>query len=285
MSRFLIPEDRGLSRALTEASNPRSARLDRMSPAGIVRLMLDEESHTVPAVRAKSAAIARAAGWIAEALRTGGRLFYVGAGTSGRLGILDAAECPPTFGTRPDSIQGVIAGGPAALRRSKEGAEDRDADGRREIRRRKISARDVVAGITAGGSTPFVLGALREARRRGARVVFITCNPRASFRIPGKRFLRIAIATGPEIIAGSTRLKAGTATKIVLNLLSTTAMVRMGRVRGNLMAGVSPSCGKLRERAARILSTINGIPLPDARRALARNGGDLGKLLHRQHSE
>jgi N-acetylmuramic acid 6-phosphate etherase len=197
---------------------------------------------------------------IAGALARGGRIVFAGAGTSGRLGVLEAAECPPTFGTPPRLVQAVIAGGRGAVFRSREGAEDDRAAGARELRRR-VRSGDVVVGIAASGVTPFVQGALASARRLGAATVLVTCNPAVSRRVAG---LVIALDVGPEVLAGSTRLKAGTATKLVLNTLSTAAFTRLGKVHGNRMVDVVPRSAKLRARAARLVQEIGGV---DARRA------------------
>ncbi len=221
--------------------------------------------------------IARAVNAIASALQGGGTLFYVGAGTSGRLAVLDAAECPPTFGTPPKMVRAMIAGGERALRHAVEGAEDSAANGARDLRRAGVSRRDVVVGIAASGTTKYVLGALEFARRRGAVTVGLTSNPRS----PVARKARISIApdTGPEAIAGSTRLKAGTAQKMVLNMLSTAAMVRLGRVYENWMVHVALTNQKLRRRGARILEEAAGVSLSVAEHALRHTGHNLPAAL------
>jgi N-acetylmuramic acid 6-phosphate etherase len=204
----------------------------------------------------------------ARAFRSGGRLFYVGAGTSGRLGVLDASECPPTFGTPPDMVQGIIAGGQPALWRSVEGAEDEAAAGERAVELRGVGRRDVVIGIAASGTTPFVWGALRKAKARGATTVLVCFNPHLSIPRPLRPTVTIAPNLGPELLTGSTRLKAGTATKLLLNLFTTLAMVRIGKVKSNLMIGLHPSNAKLRDRAVRIVQDLTGAPYPAAQQAL-----------------
>jgi N-acetylmuramic acid 6-phosphate etherase len=222
-------------------------------------------------------AVARAVDAIAQALQSGGRLFYVGAGTSGRLAALDAAELPPTFGTPPRLVQAVIAGGLRALTQAVEGAEDNRARGARDLAARRLCAGDVVVGITASGSTPYVLGALEFARRRGAVTVGITSN----LRSPVLRLARIGIATptGPEVITGSTRMKAGTAQKMVLNMLSTGTMIRMGRVYDNWMIGVALTNRKLQARGLRILAEASGATVAEATRALRQSGHDMAAAL------
>jgi N-acetylmuramic acid 6-phosphate etherase len=257
----------------TERRNPRTRGLDRRSTREIVRI-LNREDFAVPvAVRRELPAIARAVDAIAAALQHGGRLIYVGAGTSGRLAALDAAECPPTFGVSPRLVQAVIAGGRRALTAAVEGAEDSAASGARDLATRKISSRDVIVGLTASGSTPYVLGALRYARLRGALTIGVTSHRRA----PIARLARILIApqTGPEAVTGSTRLKAGTAQKLVLNLLSTATMVRLGRVYDNWMTGVALTNRKLRRRGVRILEQAAGARVSEAERALRHAGHDL----------
>jgi len=270
---------RGLSTALTEQRNPRTMDLDRRSIPRLVKTMLDEESRTLPAIRRQVRSIARAIEWIVRSLKHGGRLFYLGAGTSGRIGVLDASECPPTFGCDPKQVQGIIAGGLRALHQSIESAEDDAAYGRQTACDRGIGKRDVLVGIAASGSTPFVLGALKEAHHRGAKTILLTFNPHSVFRIPHSNFLRIAIATGPEVVTGSTRLKAGTATKLVLNMFSTIAMIRLGKVRSNLMIDLDPSCEKLHDRAARIYSALKKVSPEEARRRLEKRKWNLHALL------
>lgn len=261
----------------TEQRNPRSRGLDRKSTLEILRTLNREDARVAFAVRRELPQIARAVDAIAQAFRRGGRLLYVGAGTSGRLAVLDAAECPPTFGTPAKMVQAIIAGGPSALRHASEGAEDSAPNGARDLRRAKVSAKDVVVGLSASGTTPYVLGALEFARSRGAVTVGVTSNRRSSLA----RQARIAIApdTGPEVVAGSTRLKAGTAQKLVLNLLSTAAMVRTGRVYENWMIHMALTNRKLQRRGARILEEAAGVDASAAAHALRRARHDLPAAL------
>ena len=235
----------------TEQRHPASRDLDRLSVTGVLRLMSREDARAVRAVARRHRQIARAIRLIVSALRRGGRLLFVGAGTSGRLGVLEAAECPPTFSTSPALVQAIIAGGRGAVFRSREGAEDRRVDGRSAIALR-VRRHDVVVGIAASGVTPFVDEALRVARRIGARTILITGHPRARIRA----HVMIPLAVGPEILTGSTRLKTATATKLVLNMLTLGTMVQMGKTYGNLMVDVRPSSRKLRARAVTIVQTL-----------------------------
>ncbi len=272
---------RGLSSAMTEQRNPRTLDLDRRSIPRLVRTMLDEESRTIPAIRTQAKSISRAITWIVNALKRGGRLFYIGAGTSGRVGVLDASECPPTFGCDPEMVQGIMAGGWRALYQSMESSED-DADyGKQSVRDRGVGRKDVLVGIAASGSTPFVLGALEEAHSKGTKTILLTFNPNSSFILHPSSFIRIAIPTGPEVVTGSTRLKAGTATKLVLNMFTTISMIRLGKVRGNLMVDLDPSCEKLHDRAARIYSALKEIPHDEAWKRLEEAKWNLKKLLGR----
>lgn len=258
---------------LTEQRNPATEGIDELPTLGALRLMNDEDRKVPDAVGAVLEDVAQAVDLVVRAFRAGGRLFYVGAGTSGRLGVLDAAECPPTFGANPQMVQGIIAGGDPALVRSQEGAEDKEQDGADALRVKGVTDRDVVTGIAASGVTPFVLGALREARRRNAATVFFTCSPSAASGVDAD--VKIVPAVGPEAITGSTRLKAGTATKLVLNMITTGAMVQMGKVYGNLMVDLAPSCAKLHDRAERILSSLTGLPQTECRLAMEAAGNDL----------
>ncbi|HEV8441569.1 MAG TPA: N-acetylmuramic acid 6-phosphate etherase [Methylomirabilota bacterium] len=253
----------------TERSDPRSRELDRLSPIGIARLMNRADQEAVRAVARAAPAIARTVELIVQALSAQGRLIFVGAGTSGRLGVLEAAECPPTFGTSSELVQAVIAGGRRAVSRSAEGAEDDAAEGARQMGRR-VRRGDVVIGIAASGVTPFVRGALDTARRRRAMTVLVTCNPRVS-----RRAARVVIplVVGPEVLAGSTRLKAGTATKLTLNTLTTAAFARLGKVYGNRMVDLRPRSAKLRARARRLVSEIGGVGQAEATRLLEAAGG------------
>lgn len=255
----------------TEQRNPRSMRLDKLSVHDAVGLMLAEDARIPRALRAERRAIERAVDLIGRALRDGGRLFYFGAGTSGRLGVLDASECPPTFGSDPETVQGIMAGGQAALWRSIEGAED-DADGGTEaIRARAVSGGDVVVGIAAGGRTPFVWGGLIEARRRGAKTVLVCFNPHLQIPRSIRPPIVIAPNVGPEILTGSTRLKAGTATKLLLNMFTTLGMVRAGKVISNLMVDMDPGNVKLRDRAVRIVRALSGADHDTAKQALQKS--------------
>jgi N-acetylmuramic acid 6-phosphate etherase len=246
--------------------------LDQLSVGDAAELMLSEEAKVPRVLLSKKAVLAKAVQLVARAFRQGGRLIYLGAGTSGRLGVLDASECPPTFRTDPDLVQGIIAGGDVALRRAVEGAEDDAAAGAREILARRINARDVVVGIAASGTTRFVWGALREAKRHRAHTVLVCFNPHLVIPRAIRPELVIAPDLGPEVLTGSTRLKAGTATKLILNLLSTLAMVQTGKVISNLMVDVHPSNAKLRTRAVRIVRELTGADEPAATRALEKNG-------------
>lgn len=254
----------------TERANRASRALDRMSPLAIARLMNRQDGQAVRAVGRALPAIARAVNLIVASLRRGGRLLFVGAGTSGRLGVLEAAECPPTFGTPRAVVQAIMAGGRASVFRSREGAEDDAASGARAVRAR-VRRGDVVVGVSASGVTPFVRAALAAARRRGAATVLVVCHP-ARRRGAAARTL-IALRPGPEVLAGSTRLKAGTATKLVLNTLTTASMARLGRMYGNRMVDLQPRSRKLRARALRLIQDVAGVGRPVAVRALDAAGG------------
>src|SRR5438876_1250309 len=266
-----------LAAALTEQRNPRSENLEKMSAQELVKLFVDEEKFVGEALRAATADLARALELVAESLGKGGRLFYIGAGSSGRLGVLDASEIPPTFGASPELVQGIIAGGATALQRSVEGAEDEGSNGALAIDRRGIKNVDVVIGITASGRTPFVLGALARAKSLGAKTVLLNCNPARESRVNVD--LAIDLAVGPEILTGSTRLKAGTATKIALNIISTGAMVALGKVRGNLMIDLNASSTKLRDRATRMVAELAQCDYDSARMQLEESGWDLRAVL------
>ncbi len=266
----LVPSSSGLSP--TERRNPASMQLHRMSVAEAIELMAAEDSRLPQAILGEAGAIAEVVERVAAALGAGGRLLYFGAGTSGRLGVLDASECPPTFRTDPGQVQGAIAGGSQALERSVEGAEDSAEAGLEEGRRRGIHRRDVVVGIAASGRTPYVWGALEAARRAGAATVLICFNPHLEFSAGRRPDIVICPDIGPEILTGSTRLKAGTATKMILNMITTLAMVRRGKVIENLMVDVHPTNAKLRDRAARILGVLAGMPPGEARARLEACG-------------
>ncbi|MBE9177724.1 N-acetylmuramic acid 6-phosphate etherase [Oculatella sp. LEGE 06141] len=265
---------------LTEQVNPNSHNLDELTALDMVALFNQEDAQAIAAVAAARSALAEAIERTAVALRQGGRLFYVGAGTSGRLGVLDAAECPPTFCTPPELVQGIIAGGAGALVRSSEDLEDRAEDGMEAIAHRQITALDVVVGISAGGTTPFVQGALRAARQRGATTVMMACVP--AEQVPCEVDIDIRLLVGPEIIAGSTRLKAGTATKLALNILSTGVMVKLGKVYGNRMVDVAVTNKKLHDRALRMLQDLTDLNREAAAFLLEKSGRrvKLALLMH-----
>ena len=258
------------AQASTEQRNPRSRGLDKRSVPQLVDLFIREERHVEKALAAQRGPIAKAAALVAKRLCAGGRLFYIGAGTSGRLGVVDASEMPPTFNAPPEQVQAIIAGGAAAVFRSQEGAEDARETGVAELKARGLTKKDVVCGIAASGQTPFVLAALDYARKTGAGTILLTCNPKRSIRVPVE--VEIDLPTGPELVTGSTRLKAGTATKLVLNLLSTIAMVRLGRVRDNLMVNVQATNDKLRARAVRLVQALTGRDAAKAQAALEAKG-------------
>lgn len=254
----------------TEARNPASERLDELATPELLRLMHAADEEAVAAVGRELPRIAAAVDAIVARMEKGGRLFYIGAGTSGRLGVLDASECPPTFNTPPDLVQGIIAGGDIALRHPVERAEDDPSQGIRDLEARSFSAKDVLVGIAASGRTPYVVGAIEHARRLGALTVSISSVPGSPLATAAE--VPITPETGPEVVTGSTRLKAGTAAKLVLNMLSTGALVRLRYVYSNLMVNLQPTNSKLDDRAARIVSTITGLDYPASRDLLARAG-------------
>jgi N-acetylmuramic acid 6-phosphate etherase len=256
---------------LTESRNPRSQRLDTLPTRQVVALLLDEDRRAVTAAARQAGAISRAAVRTARALEAGGRVVFIGAGTSGRLGVLEAAECPPTFGTASGQIRGVMAGGEDAVFRPLEGAEDREDNGRREAS--ELKPPDLLIGISASSVTPFVRGALAAARENHVETVLVTCAPG-----PGLGRLAdtvVAIATGPEVLTGSTRLKAGSATKAALNAITTAAMVRLGKVYENLMVDLRPGSAKLQDRARRIVAAAGGVDRDEAERLLSLAGGEV----------
>jgi N-acetylmuramic acid 6-phosphate etherase len=260
-------------RRITEERNAASKGLDRMSSLEIIQLMNREDRKVAPAVGREAPAIARAVDEIVERMKAGGRLIYVGAGSSGRIGVLDASECPPTFSVSPNLVRAVIAGGERAVTRSVEGAEDRPGDAARDLRKINVSKNDSLIGIAASGTTPYVLGAIAFGKRRGALTVGVAANRKS----PLARSAKIAIIpeVGPEILAGSTRLKAGTSQKMVLNMLSTAVMVRLGHAYDNLMIDVGESNEKLRERAKWILKEASARDVSAVTRALRQSGHDL----------
>jgi N-acetylmuramic acid 6-phosphate etherase len=263
--------DRG--HLLTEQANPASERLDELATQELIALFCANDLAPQQAVAAAAPMLAAAVEAIADRLGRGGRLFYLGAGTSGRLGVLDAAECPPTFCTPPELVQGVLAGGPAALLRSSEGLEDLAEAGVSDLQARGFGSQDCLVGIAAGGTTPYVLGGLRHAKDLGALAIALACVPADQAPMPCD--LDIRLLTGPELVTGSTRLKAGTATKMALNILSTAVMVRLGKVYGNRMVDVAVTNSKLEDRALRILRDLAGVPREEASGLLQRAGGSV----------
>jgi N-acetylmuramic acid 6-phosphate etherase len=263
---------RPLDPRLTEQRNPRSMRIDQLTTLEIVDLINAEDRMVAQAVGEERLAIERCIELVVDSLRRGGRLIYVGAGTSGRLGVLDAAEMPPTYRTDPEMVQGVIAGGYAALVRAQEGAEDHPEDGAAAMDEREVGPADFVLGIATSGTTPYVHGALRRARERGARTGFLLCTY-PSEELRKTHDVVIAPLVGPEVITGSTRMKAGTATKMVLNTISTAAMVKLGKVYGNLMVDLQVTCQKLQDRGERILMETLGLTRPEASALLEQSGG------------
>jgi len=258
----------------TEQRNSASMRIDAESITNALQILNSEDKKVAIAVETQIPYIAQAVELVVKAFKAGGRLIYVGAGTSGRLGVLDAAECPPTYGTDPALVQGIIAGGERAMFRSQEGAEDKEENGAKEIEAKEITDRDVVCGIAASLRTPFVVGAVKRAKQLGAHTLYVTTNPRTKFDLPEYSDLANAIdvaicpEVGPEVIMGSTRMKSGTAQKLVLNMITTTAMVRMGKVYENMMIDLQMTNQKLRERAKRIVMTITGVSYEEAERFL-----------------
>jgi N-acetylmuramic acid 6-phosphate etherase len=282
-SRRLDDKIDNLAAALTEQRNPRSENLEKLNARELVELFVAEEKFVQEALRGAISDLAKAVEIVSHSLGKGGRVFYVGAGTSGRLGALDASEIPPTFGASVELVQGIIAGGAIALSRSVEGAEDEDNNGALAIDERGIKDRDVVLGITASGRTPFVLGALARAKSLRARTILLTCNPARSQNIAAD--LAIDLATGPEILTGSTRLKAGTATKVALNIISTGAMVSLGKVRGNSMIDLQIMSTKLRDRAVRLVSEITGSDYAAAQKKLEANNWKLRAAVDSSNSD
>ena len=259
---------------LTEQRNPRSSEIDEFSSLEIVDLINSEDQLLAEAVSQQRMEIARAIDFVTEAFLSGGRLIYVGAGTSGRLGVLDASEMPPTFGSAPELVQGIIAGGLAALVSSKESEEDSPSKGAEEMDLCRIASNDFVLGIAASGTTPFVHGALTRARQRGAKTGLLLCTKPTEDLLERYEIV-IAVLVGPEIVTGSTRMKAGTATKMVLNTISTGAMVRTGKVFGNLMVDLQTNCEKLRDRAERMIMTILQVDRSDASTLIKRAQGSV----------
>ena len=259
---------------VTERRNPRTQQIDLADPIGIVDLMLAEDDTVPRAVATQREQIANAIAAAEQTFRGGGRLFYVGAGTSGRLGVLDASECPPTFGTEPQMVQGIIAGGPAALTSAQEGAEDDLRQAAIDLTARGVRAGDMVVGIAASGTTPYVRVALEHAKSVGARTVIVACSPPPAETLRSADIAIVAI-TGPEVVTGSTRLKAGTATKLILNMITTGAMIRVGKTFGNLMVDLRATNVKLADRSERIVAEVSGLARPHARTLLERAGGSV----------
>lgn len=266
----------------TEGVNPRSRDIDTLSPDEIVDVMILDNRSVLMAVQREKSQIARGAELVADTVLKGGRIIFVGAGTSGRLGVLEAAELPPTFGIDPDTAHAIMAGGPAAVHRAKEGVEDDYAEGERAMRALRPTRKDVVIGISASGITPFVRGAVARARTANVRIIGVTCDSRSELRdFAG---VMIVLTVGPEVIAGSTRLKAGTATKIVLNMLTTAAMVRAGKTYGNLMVDVKSNSDKLRDRARRIIGSVTGLDYEAAGALLERAKWNVKAAILMQHT-
>jgi len=260
-------ETKDRSKLLTEQRNPRTLDIDSKTTLEIIDIINTEDEAVIPAVRKERENIAKAVELIVDAIsKDSGRLIYVGAGTSGRLGILDAAECPPTFSTDPNIVIGIIAGGDKAVFQSIEGAEDLSENGVRDIQQKNVTHRDVVVGITTGGTTPYVMGALFEAKRRNAKTIFLCCNPETSPTFDVDVIIRPIV--GPEVITGSTRMKAGTATKLILNMLTTTTMIKIGKVYENLMVDLRTLNAKLSDRAERIVMTVTGVSRNEAKKVL-----------------
>ncbi len=266
-----------LARASTEQENPRSRNLESMETKDLVRLLIEEEAYVANALQACSVELAKAIDLLVEVFEKGGRLFYTGAGTSGRLGVLDASEVPPTFGESPERVQGIIAGGVTALYKSVEGAEDDPIQGALAIKQRAVTAQDLVCGITASGRTPFVLGSLQEAKTIGAKTILITCNPMRNREENWD--VEIDLPTGPELVTGSTRMKAGTATKVTLNILTTCSMIKLGRTRGSWMVNLRPANTKMRYRMIRLVSHLKNVSLDHAEKMLETASWNIRKAL------
>lgn len=266
-----------LQSLVTEQRNPRSMNIDKASVEEILAIINTEDRSVPHAVAQELPYIAEAVKIVTAALESGGRLFYVGAGTSGRLGILDASECPPTFGTSPETIQGIIAGGKEAVFRSQEGAEDVASHGADALRAAGVRPQDVVCGIAASRRTPFVVGAVAEARQIGCKTLFLTCNPRSTFDIEVD--VAICVVVGPEVIMGSTRMKSGTAQKLVLNMITTASMIRLGKVYQNMMVDLQMTAEKLTQRSRRTVMTVTGLNYDEATEALAAANGHVKTAL------
>jgi N-acetylmuramic acid 6-phosphate etherase len=262
---------------ITEARNPASEEIDSKNTIEILRIINAEDRKVPTIVSGESEYIAQAVEIIVHAFKHGGRLFYIGAGSSGRLGVLDAAECPPTFGTSPEMIQGIVAGGPEALMRAQEGAEDSEEQAVHDLMSRGFAKKDVACGIAASKRTPYVVAAIKKAREIGAKTIFVTCNPRSELNLEVD--VAICPVVGPEVVMGSTRMKAGTATKLVLNMLTTTAMIRLGKVYGNMMVDLQMTSRKLEERSKRTVMLVTGVDYEHASKILEKAGGHVKTAL------
>jgi len=262
---------------ITEARNPASEDIDSKSTEEILRIINGEDQTIPPIVENEIPYIVQAVDILVDAFKKGGRLFYIGAGTSGRLGVLDAAECPPTFGTNPEMIQGIIAGGEKALVKAQEGSEDNAEQGAIDLINRGFTQNDVACGIAASFRTPYVLGAVKKAREIGAKTIYVTCNPRNEIKVDVN--VAICPVVGPEVVMGSTRMKAGTATKLVLNMLTTTSMIRLGKVYGNMMVDLQMNSRKLEERSKRTVMMITGVDYEQAVDALKKADGHVKTAL------
>lgn len=262
---------------VTEARNPDSENIDDKSTEEILHIINRQDQMIPEVVKGQIPYITQAVDILVEAFKGGGRLFYIGAGTSGRLGVLDASECPPTFGINPEMVQGIIAGGEKALTRAQEGSEDKVQAGAEDLVARVLTAKDVVCGIAASYRTPYVLGAIEKARQLGAKTIYVTCNPRENVKIDVD--VAICAVVGPEVVMGSTRMKAGTATKLVLNMLTTASMIRMGKVYGNMMVDLMMTSRKLEERSKRTVMMVTGLDYEASAEVLAKAGGHVKTAL------
>ncbi|MFQ5823338.1 MAG: N-acetylmuramic acid 6-phosphate etherase [bacterium] len=260
-----------LKKLVTESSNPVSEGIDNKSTIEILRIINAEDKKVPKIVEGEIKYIAQAVEILVDAFKKGGRLFYIGAGTSGRLGVLDAAECPPTFGTEPEMIQGIIAGSYQALVRAQEGSEDQEEQAILDLIKRGFTKKDVACGIAASRRTPYVIAAIKKAREIGGKTLYVACNPRSELNLEVD--VAICPVVGPEVIMGSTRMKAGTATKLVLNMLTTTAMIRMGKVYGNMMVDLQMKSRKLEERSKRTVMMVTGVDYKEASKVLSKAGG------------
>jgi len=274
MSRQVFDEIKDL---ITESRNPATREIDAKSTAEILQLINNEDRKIADIVAAELPYIAQAVDLLVETFKQGGRLFYIGAGTSGRLGVLDASECPPTYGTDPEMIQGIIAGGYKALVRSQEGVEDVFEQGAQDLLDHGFSTKDIVCGIAASRRTPYVIGALTKAREMGGKTIYLTCNPREEITLPVD--VAICPVVGPEVVMGSTRMKAGTATKLVLNMLTTAAMIRLGKVYENMLVDLQMTSKKLEERSKRTVIQVSGVSYEEASRVLEQAGGHVKTAL------